>query len=155
MKLSISIIFALVGFISAETCKPGYWRASENEACNYACSDGCAESKCAEIGGKCDTAECVKGWESKNNNGKCDVPQCFGSAGCSEGGQCIAPNHCICGESGAQIVAKRVNQGEDNEGYDCVSLRKDGIMGAGIALVIMTVAISICGGIAEKNGKAK
>jgi hypothetical protein len=43
----------------------------------------------------------------------------------------------------------------EKEGIDCVSLRKDGIMGAGVALIVMTVAIAICGGIAEKNGKAK
>lgn len=158
MKLSVSIIFALIGAIAAETCSNGYFATAAGEPCNFACSDGCKDNACSAIGGACtDTTGCNEGWkDAVKGSGKCDSPICFGDAGCSEGGTCIAKNHCICGKSGAQVVAKNM-VGDDGKfaGVDCVSLRKDGIMGAGVALIVMTVAISICGGIAEKNGKAK
>lgn len=76
----------------------------------------------------------------------CNVPVCWGSAGCAEEGECVAPNYCICGKSGAQVVGKQVRN-DGIEGIDCVSLRKDGIVGAGIAMIVMFVSISFCGGI--------
>jgi len=70
----------------------------------------------------------------------------------AENGKCVAPNYCVCGESGAQVVGlKRTYDGI--EGINCVSLRRDGIKGAGIALIVMFVSISTCGLIAEKNRK--
>lgn len=153
MKLIATFLLALVSATFAADCNPGYFRKTDDENCNYACSEGCKGegNLCESTGGKCLEGCNTELWE---NSDTCDVPKCFGSAGCSEGGKCVAPNTCICGESGAQVVAKKVDV-DGVEGTDCVSLRKDGIMGAGIALIVMLVSISICGGIAEKNGKAK
>merc|ERR1712088_1127317 len=95
-------------------------------------------------------AECPKGYYSGVADGPCNFA-------CSEGCECVAPNHCVCGESGAQIVAKKGTYPDENgqEGYNCVSLRKDGIWGAGLALIVVTVSISICGGIERSLNKNK
>lgn len=156
MKI-FAILASVIAVASAAQCKSGYWKLTADSACNYACSPGCpptAEgvSPCAEIGGACTSSEaCQTGWQNAKDDNKCDRPICkfernAGLDGCANGGKCIAPNTCICGQSGAQIVAKTVqnNAGED-EGVDCVSLRKDGIVGAFIALVVMAVSISFCG----------
>lgn len=156
--MKLYMLLALVGYAAAE-CATGYWAAEANGACTNACSDGCVDSACNPVGGACTTVkECTKGWKS-DEAGRCDQPICSFVAegqGCSEGGKCVAPETCICGESGAQVVAKsQADEAGKHIGFDCVSLRKDGLMGAGVALIVMSISISICGGIAEKNGKAK
>lgn len=155
----ISLIFAQEAVSTPKAdCPATYFRLTAEDNCNWACSDGCADNLCASTGGKCNTEKCVDGWKNGKEGGRCDVPVCEfnGVAGCSEGGECVAPQTCICGQSGAQVVAKpQFDENDKLIGTDCVSLRKDGIMGAGIAIIIMSVSISICGGIAEKNGKAK
>jgi len=155
--MKIFAVFAsFIAVASAAQCQSGYWKIDENSACNYACSPGCppveGASSCNEIGGACASTEpCNDGWVSAEGENKCDRPVCdfarnAGAKGCANGGKCIAPNTCICGQSGAQIVAKTVFDAEGNEdGTDCVSLRKDGIIGAFIALVVMSISISFCG----------
>ena len=155
--MKIFAVFAsFIAVASAAQCQSGYWKIDENSACNYACSPGCppveGASSCNEIGGACaSTEKCNDGWQSAEGENKCDRPVCdfarnAGQKGCANGGKCIAPNTCICGQSGAQIVAKTVFDAEGNEdGTDCVSLRKDGIIGAFIALVVMSISISFCG----------
>merc|ERR1739848_418569 len=141
--MKYTLFFLSLSSISlAATCEKGYFRSAADKPCNYACSDGCKGGTCAEIGGACtDTSGCEEGWQNTSAESKdCASPICFGGRACSEGGKCVAPNQCICGESGAQIVAKYGDYpSKDGEtevkGYDCVSLRKDGIWGAGIALV--------------------
>jgi len=147
MKFIIPIIlFAFVIGYSEAACRVGYW----GKTCNNACG-ACAGNKgCNEKSGECPdagkTGACEEGWEG---NG-CDKPICFGNAGCENDGKCVAPNYCVCGESGAQVVG--VNKMYDGiQGVNCVSLRKDGIKGAFIALAVMSVSISICGIIAEKR----
>jgi len=161
MKFLPVLVMTLLGLVAAE-CPTGYYSGDASlDTCNFACSEGCKgeANACDAVSGVCvDTSGCNDNWKSASNNGKCDVPMCFGKVdGCAEGGKCVAPNHCVCGESGAQIVAKYGEFPADsgNEGYNCVSLRKDGIFGAGLALIVVTVSISICGGIERSMNKKK
>jgi len=141
------ILFAFVVVYSEAACRDGYWGATCNNACGACAGDN---NKCDAVTGKCPnagkTGACEQGWEGDG----CDQPICFGTAGCDNDGKCVAPNYCVCGESGAQVVG--VNKMYDGiQGVNCVSLRKDGIKGAFIALAVMSVSISICGIIAEKR----
>jgi len=155
MKFLVFLTFITTVF--AAVCEEGYF-SKGTQSCNYACSDGCKDNKCND-NGVCTTPTCEAGWKnSKDNDGDCSSPICFADRpekGCSEGGKCVYPNTCICGASGAQIVAKEVFVDGKSVGYDCVSLRKDGIIGALVALVVMSVSISTCGFIAEKRGAPK
>lgn len=157
MKLLTILSTLFVASFAAESqpCTAGYWRGGNSEnACNWACSPGCSSGLCDETSGACFYEEgasksCAPGWENKDSTDRCDSPICQfnGVSGCSEGGRCIAPQYCICGTSGAQIVGKHVYNeatGAD-EGINCVSLRKDGIIGSFIALVVMFVSVSFCG----------
>ena len=54
----------------------------------------------------------------------------------SGGGKCVAPNQCVCGYLHAQ-----------SEDGGCYSLRADGVKGAFMALGVMMVSISFCGGL--------
>lgn len=161
MKL-ILILFSLFSLSFAATCQEGYF-SKGGDKCNYACSPGCKDEKCDDTG-KCLVEQCEEGWVNGNDRDAikdgCTTPICFGGRKCDNGGKCVAPNTCICGESGAQVVAKYGEFASENgkdmiEGTDCVSLRKDGIKGAFVALVVMMISISTCGFIAEKNGQAK
>merc|ERR1711936_354011 len=146
MKFIIPIIlFAFVIGYSEAVCH-GYW----GPTCNNACGACAKEKPCDKTTGVCPesgtTGACVTGWKGKS----CDEPICFGGAGCENEGKCVAPDYCVCGESGAQVVG--VNKMYDGiQGVNCVSLRKDGIKGAFIALAVMSVSISVCGIIAEKR----
>lgn len=140
------LTLTLVAAVAYGACnRPGYY----GDDCNTACGS-CANGDC-DKDGICPGKVCETGWTGD----KCDTAQCFGQdgdAGCAENGKCVAPNYCVCGESGAQVVGlKRTYDGI--EGINCVSLRRDGIKGAGIALIVMFVSISTCGLIAEKNRK--
>merc|ERR1739847_73205 len=114
--MKLYIIATLIGLIFAQeeaataqsACPSTYFRLTAEDNCNWACSDGCADNLCESTGGKCSTEKCVDGWENAGKDGKCDKPVCEfnGVKGCSEGGDCVAPNQCICGQSGAQVVAK-------------------------------------------------
>ena len=175
MKLLSITLLSLLYSISAQSSsqtsacnKPGYYGPN----CNYACSDGCPTkiksnfglTKCDPKDGFCTdennqkVSKCEDKWE--NDDAKmCDQPLCFGSNGCDEGGKCIAPDYCICGESGAQTVGMykeyEIN-GERFTGTNCVSLRRSGLKGAFVALAVMTVSIGLCGFIERaKNGPGK
>lgn len=156
MKTQLYCLLALVisGALAAGTCRAGYYGAK----CNKACSSGCKGGTC-DVEGVCtDTSGCEPGWKSTNTkSAKCEKPICFASTGgCDYDGDCIAPNYCICGKAGAQVVGlKRIFPGETEEGTNCVSLRKDGIIGAGFALLIVASAVTTCGVIAEKAGKPR
>jgi len=158
MKFIIPFLTLIFTVAFAKECEQGYF-SKGTDSCNWACSEGCKDNSCND-NGVCTTSECLAGWEnSSSDSADCASPICFGGRACAEGGKCVYPNQCICGQSGAQVVAKSgtfedVN-GNEVEGTDCVSLRKDGIKGAFISLVVMCVSISICGGIAEKRGQAK
>jgi len=151
MKLYAIFASLMFAAVSAESCGNGYWSETGEKPCNFACSPGCAEG-CNIKGGACTgiSIQCADGWVSSNDNGKCDSPICNfernGVEGCANGGKCIAPDTCICGQSGAQIVAKTVYKadGVTADGTDCVSLRRDGIIGSFIALCVMTVSVSFC-----------
>merc|ERR1712178_15867 len=57
--------------------------------------------------GVCDSGNCATGYAVNSGTKLCEA-KCFGkqgmSAGCDNGGECVAPNYCICGKSGAQVV---------------------------------------------------
>lgn len=139
----------LIAVCYAQECRVGYWK----DDCNTACSAGCkgAGNECVKDTGACKVdGGCNDGWEGTPN---CDTPICFGSKDGCDYGKCIAPNYCVCGEAGAQVVGIA---GEYNgiQGTQCVSLRLDGMKGCLVALAVMTVAIAACGFIAEKRGLA-
>lgn len=152
---------------------PGYY----GKNCNTACSPGCQPMKkgdqgnglvrrglfqCDATTGKCNSFDkigCQEGWiSSKEKPGNCDVPKCFSNNdkkpnNCAYNGNCVAPNYCVCGKLGAQVVGKKgsydvvggKNVNEKIEGINCVSLRADGFKGSLIALAVMTISISFCG----------
>jgi len=146
MKLAV---IALLGFSAtafAATCDTGLW----GENCSNVCV-GC-DAKGCDSNGKCTSGNCLEGYQQ---NGDLCKPSCFGGlGGCAEGGECVAPNYCICGKSGAQVVGVAGTY-EGVEGTQCVSLRKDGIKGAFIALAVMVVSIGICGFIEVQRNKGK
>jgi len=154
MKLAILAAVALFGVAFSADCKrDGYWGEDCNNVCGY-CKDNKA---CNKSDGNCPSTSCEEGWESLKGETKCNKPICFGLEGCSFG-KCVAPNYCVCGAEGAQIVGKEVERivnGKKHTGIDCVSLRMDGIKGAGIAMLVMFVSIGICGGIERMRNKNK
>lgn len=161
MKSSfIILLLSAATTYAAITCPEGYF-STDDQTCNSACSDGCPNALCESDTGACtDPSRCEAGWtNSGSDKNDCAAPICFGGRPCAEGGECVGPNMCICGKSGAQVVAKvgtfSSKDGADIAGTDCVSLRKDGIMGALVALIVMSVSITICGTIAEKGGQAR
>jgi len=141
MKLFITL--ALVAVAAQAACRVGYY----GDNCNNACSTGCGDEGC-NADGTCTASACETGWSGE----KCETPKCF-SDGCAYDGKCVAPNYCTCGKAGAQVVG--IERDFDGiVGTNCVSLRRDGIMGAGIALVVMACSITTCGFIANsKSGK--
>jgi len=142
--LTLTLVAAVA--YGAACTRNGYY----GDDCNTACGSCKDDVSCNKNDGKCSDG-CAPGWTGD----KCNVAQCFGQdgdAGCAENGKCVAPDYCVCGESGAQVVGLKRNF-NGVEGINCVSLRRDGIKGAGIALVVMFVSISSCGLIAEKNRK--
>jgi len=142
MRFILLASLAIVGAMAA--CESGYY----GENCDALCGM-CKDDKPCTADGKCPDG-CAKGWAGD----LCKDAQCFGGAGCSEGGKCVAPDYCVCGELGAQIVGKEVNKG-GVVGTDCVSLRKDGIKGAGIAMVVMFLSIGFCGTVERMRNKSK
>ena len=59
---------------------------------------------------------CNKGWKGD----RCAEPICFGDNGCAEGGKCVAPDYCVCGEAGAQTVGI-YRDFDGTKGTNCVS----------------------------------
>jgi len=151
MKLAIAIACLFVSATWAAECtREGYW----GEDCNNVCGKCKDDVACNKANGQCANG-CAENWTSEKSADKdCSTPTCFGDKGCSEGGKCVDVNYCICGEQGAQIVGKSVTV-DGTEGIDCVSLRKDGIKGAGIAMVVMFVSIGFCGGVERMRNKNK
>merc|ERR1712189_17927 len=118
----------LLVLISAAAAQAHYWSPEGSNIkalCGY-CADGVA---CDVNTGACPAA-CSAGYSGKN----CDEPVC--TVDCGEEGKCASPNNCVCGYLYAN----------DEEG-GCYGLRKDGVKGAFSALVVITVAISFCGGL--------
>jgi len=136
-----------------EKCEAGLWGTN----CNNVCIGCNVDVNCNKKTGACDDAKCVEGYDVQaSKDGKC-VPNCFGAqgaAGCDNGGECVAPNYCICGKSGAQVVGV-TGTFPGGEGTQCVSLRKDGIKGAFIALAVMIVSVGFCGFIEVQRNKGK
>jgi len=139
-------------------CDTGLWGAD----CNNVCIGCEANDSCAKDTGVCDSGNCAEGYAVNSGTKLCEA-KCFGkqgkSAGCDNGGECVAPNYCICGKSGAQVVGVSGNyttsSGAVEFGTQCVSLRKDGIKGAFISLVIMVISIGFCGIIEVQRNKGK
>jgi len=137
-------------------CDLGLWGAD----CNNVCI-GCKAGEGCDDKGVC-TGDCADGYKPASNGKPCE-PECFGvrgDAGCDNGGECVAPNYCICGKSGAQVVGvyrkdHTTSSGQTAEGTQCISLRKDGIKGAFISLVIMVISIGFCGIIEVQRNKGK
>lgn len=143
--LTCLILICLLNFTIAQDCESGYY----GQDCLKFCSQ-CKYHSCDE-NGKCSYGEADGYWSSGDLKGN---PICFGKRGCDEGGECIAPNYCICGKAGNSIVGMQANwstgiQGAPKEfGTNCIHLRKDGLKGALFALVIMVFAIGTCGSLA-------
>merc|ERR1711997_540892 len=120
------------------------------ENCAQVCA-GCKDNAACASDGVCDA--CADGWKP-NDKSMCE-PVCFGkqgkSAGCDNEGECVAPDYCICGKSGAQVVGVANADGQ----VQCVSLRKDGIKGAFISLAVMFTSISFCGLVERQRNKGK
>jgi len=137
-------------------CSVGLW----GENCNNVCIGCNANEGCSQDKGAC-TGGCAEGYEVTSTQ-TCQ-PKCFGvlgNAGCDNGGECVAPNYCICGKSGAQVVGvykedHAAKGGKTEAGTQCISLRKDGIKGAFISLVIMVISIGFCGIIEVQRNKGK
>merc|ERR1712226_45567 len=146
MKILLGLTLIGVAF---SACEFGYY----GDNCENYCI-GCPSAN-RDQSGKCADSECEVGW-AKNpaDEDRCSTPICFGEAGCKEGGNCIAPNYCMCGHLGSQIVSfKKPSAGQvDYEaGIQCLSLRKSGLKGAFAAICMMLLSISFCGFVAPKK----
>jgi len=141
------LVLAATGY--AATCETGLW----GENCDKLCV-GCqvAEGAARPLAVKTKenaTRNSATGYQLANS-GLCE-PVCFGKAGkngggCDNDGECVAPDYCICGKSGAQVVGVTQPEG----GVQCISLRKAGIKGAFISLAVMFASITFCG-VAERQ----
>merc|ERR1712109_168381 len=139
---------------AVNACETGLWGAD----CNNVCI-GCKAGEGCDDKGVC-TGDCAEGYAATSDGCK---PTCFGvqgDAGCDNDGECVAPNYCICGKSGAQVVGvyredHTTPSGQTAAGTQCISLRKDGIKGAFISLVIMVISIGFCGIIEVQRNKGK
>jgi len=148
-KTVLLVSLAAFATVSAE-CRAGYY----GDDCNQGCSPGCKTDSC-DSEGVCKEPGCILGWEDQESgDGRCGKPICFGDNGCAEGGKCVAPNYCVCGEAGAQTVG--IYRDFDGiEGTNCVNLRTDGLIGCVIAFIVLGVSISFCGLVAEKRIRSK
>ena len=147
--LSLSLFAICTILTSAKKCRPGYYNSAEN--CIYSCSH-CLNKICIDDKGSCG----ANNFDLQNYNyvdpiaKTIGTPKCFGDQGCNEGGRCIAPNYCVCGQSGAQTVGVK-GSWNGVEGINCLSLRKDGLKGALFAFMMLIIAISTCGVLAPKS----
>lgn len=145
-KTVLLVSLAAFATVSAQSCRPGYY----GENCNQGCSPGCQNDLCDSATGECKESECNPGWRGD----RCAEPICFGESGCAEGGKCVAPDYCVCGEAGAQTVG--IYRDFDGiKGTNCVNLRTDGLIGCVIAFIVLGVSISFCGLVAEKRIRSK
>lgn len=145
---SLAIIFTVHISTIQAACNKGYF----GDLCeNYA--EGCRDNAVSEDG-TCLNPGCNPGWDDAGQKHNCAQPICFENFGCSNGGQCIAPNFCVCGEQGSQIVAQTGNFHGGIPGTDCISLRRSGIIGAFSALLMMIIAITTCGQLAPNRANA-
>jgi len=157
MRTTAVILLVCLAATSYAACDVGLW----GEKCNNVCIGCPAGSTCDQTTGVCADG-CADGYKPASGNGQCEAV-CFGkqgkNAGCDNEGECVAPNYCICGKSGAQVVGVAGEfvgtDGQTYEGTQCVSLRKDGIKGAFISLVIMVISIGFCGFIEVQRNKGK
>merc|ERR1712021_24403 len=123
-KMKASKLFVLFGLAAAQS---NTWDADGVKALCGMCKDN---APCDVTNGKCQTGGCQLGWTGE----WCTEPQC--NASCGEGGQCASPDNCVCGYLYAN--------GEDG---GCYSLRTDGVKGAFMALGVMMLSITFCGGL--------
>merc|ERR1711957_1147128 len=133
MKLAV---IALLGFSASAyvACEVGLWGVN----CNNVCV-GCDDTGC-DVEGKCTTGTCVDGFQAVD--GICQA-SCFGGlGGCAQG-------------VGVQGTYLNSANAKLEEGVNCVSLRKDGIKGAFIALAVMIISIGSCGFIEVQRNKGK
>lgn len=132
MKAGV-LALCLIAIVSAEDYYYG----------NFLCGK-CADGARCDSDGKCPNSKCIEGWTGDD----CQTPLCD-DVSCSEsGGVCYDHNKCAC--------LKNYAQNKDDGG--CHSMRVAGLKGSVCALAVISVAISICGGIQqsrEKSGKIK
>jgi len=158
MRTTAVILLVCLAASSYAACNSGLWGDDCNNVC-IGCPDG---ASCDQKTGACEGGICATGYKPSASNGQCEAV-CFGkqgkNAGCDNEGECVAPNYCICGKSGAQVVGVAGeftgSDGQTYTGTQCVSLRKDGIKGAFISLVIMVISIGFCGIIEVQRNKGK
>lgn len=143
-----SAVLAEDAATAKNTCPTGLYGAE----CASVCA-GCKDNAACDSNGKCEGG-CADKWK-EDNKGICE-PICFGKqgrlgGGCENDGECVGPDYCICGKSGAQVVGVANADGQ----VQCVSLRKDGIKGAFISLAVMFLSISFCGIVERQRNKGK
>merc|ERR1711957_357170 len=68
---------------------------------------------------------------------------------------CVGCDDTGCDVEGKCTTGKCVDGFQAEEGVNCVSLRKDGIKGAFIALAVMIISIGSCGFIEVQRNKGK
>ena len=132
--------------VKSNRCLDGYY----GDNCNQFC-EGCINNDCDNEGG-C-TLGCQDGFSSDENSNQCN-PVCFDDQGCSNGGFCVAPNHCICGKTGAQTSQMSVKY-NGVYGKDCISLRKHGLKGFLAAVFMLLLSIGTCGYAAPRTQKTE
>lgn len=88
---------------------------------------------CNKQNGNCPTVagkRCLDGWDEEDTT--CQTPKCD-KVNCGSDGYCVAPNQCVC----------TALSSADGEG-GCYHLRVRGLIGAGIALLVLVFSISAC-----------
>jgi len=108
-------------------CPAGLFGPGCNLACGFCADSDGNEVECTSDGNCPSPSTCLEGWSGERcNEALCDPA-------CQNGGTCIAPNTCDCGDNINYIAPS------------CEDIRVRGLIGPLIAVVTITVSISLCG----------
>lgn len=126
--LAIGFIMAVNSFVlcNAGCDQKGFYGENCENVCGYCVDEMGVPVNCSVYDGTCPNT-CEKGYEGR----KCDEPTC--DPPCQNGGECIAPNMCFCGND-INLVKP-----------SCEDIRIRGLMGSLIAIGVLSISILSCG----------
>ena len=113
--------------------------------CANICAPGCIGNTCDAETGICENRGCLPGWFGD----KCNQAECEKSTCEDLGGSCIAPDICQCPANEQNIVASVAEDINNINNYQvkvtCDNLKRSGMKGAGIAMVVLSACLIMCG----------
>jgi len=104
----------------------GFYGTNCSNVCGFCLDSNGYDVECNSDTGECPDEFCRKGWEGV----KCKIPICEKT--CPSDHPCIAPNVCDCGAD--------INLIQPN----CENIRIRGLLGSGIAILVLTSSVFFC-----------